>query len=127
MRRALILIISLTVFTFGCGWWLDHLQSETALSYLKGIHTIRAAVLEGRMQDAGMEQAYLHAMWQHDSDWLNCMISHHHTRDVESALMKLATGLELQSPVLSLLALDEAQDALEEVAVSNLPLWENIL
>lgn len=85
MRRALILIITLTALTFGCGMWVDHLQSETALTYLKGIHTIRAAVLEGRLQDAAMEQAYLHAMWQHESSWLNCVISHHHTRDVNSA------------------------------------------
>ena len=127
MRRALILIIVLTALTFGCGFWLDHRQSEMALEYLAGIHEIRTAVLEGRMQDASVQQAYLHAMWQHESIWLNCLISHHHTRDVSSALLKLATGLEMESTVLSLMALDEAQDALEEVAVSDRPTWENIL
>ena len=127
MRRALILIITLALFTFGCGFWLDMLQRDTAEAYLEGVSAIREAVMDGRMDDAAMDQAHLHAMWQHDSAWLNCLISHHHTRNVGSALLKLSTGLELESRVLSLMALDEAQDALEEVATSDLPVWENIL
>jgi len=127
MRRALVLITVLTLFTFGCGLWLDHLQRDTAEDYLQGVQEIRRMVLDGRMQEAKREQAYLHALWQRDAAWLNCLINHHHTRDVDAALLHLATGLEMKSELLCMAALDEAQDALEEVARSELPRWQNIL
>lgn len=127
MRRALILIIVLTAGTFGGGWWLDHLQQKTAQHYLAMLDGVRASVLEGRTDDARREESYLHALWQHDAGWLNCLISHHHTRDVSSALLKLATALEMGWHERAILALDEAWDALDEVAHSDLPAWENIL
>lgn len=127
MRRAVILIITLTLFTFGCGLWLDHLQQQTALGYLDGLDAVRALVLQGRMDEAACEQSYLHALWQHDSKWMNCLIDHHHTRDVEGALLKLSTAFEQSWPAQALLAIDEAADALDEVARSDQPYWENIL
>jgi len=127
MRRALILIITLSLLTFGCGLWLDDLQKDTAFRYLEGIETIRQAVKDNRMDAARREQAYWHAMWQHDSDWLNCLISHHHTRNVNAGMMALATALEMEWQVESMQAIDETADALQEIAYSNLPLWENIL
>ena len=127
MRRALLLITLLTVFTFGCGLSLDHLQQKTALRYLDNLHGVRLKVLEGQMDAAAHEQAYLHALWQHDAKWLNCLIDHHHTRDVEGALLKLATALEQSWPDEALIAIDEAADALDEVARSDQPYWENIL
>lgn len=127
MRRALILIIVLTAGSFGCGWWLDHLQEDTAHRYLDMLGGVRTAVLENRMQDALREEIHLHALWQHDAEWLNGLISHHHTRDVSSALLKLATALEMGWQERAILALDEAWDALDEVAHSELPVWENIL
>ena len=127
MRRALILILVLTAGTFGSGWWLDHLQQNTARRYLAGLDAVRQAVLENRMDEARREESYLHALWQHDAPWLNCLISHHHTRDVNSALLKLATALEMGWQERAILALDEAWDALDEVAHSDLPAWENIL
>ena len=127
MRRALILIVVLTAGTFGCGLGLDHLQRETALEYMQRLTAVREAVLEKRMDDAQREQAYLHALWQHDSAWLNCLISHHHTRDVSYAMLKLATALEMDWQDRAVRALDEALDALDEVAHSEQPAWQNIL
>lgn len=127
MKRALILIIALTTTMFGSGWWLDHLQADTARRYLELLDAVRTAVLENRMEDARREESMLHALWQHDAEWLNGLISHHHTRDVSSALLKLATALEMGWQERAILALDEAWDALDEVAHSELPVWENIL
>ena len=44
MKRALILIITLTVFTFGSGWLLDGMQQRTAMRYLSGLYHIRQLV-----------------------------------------------------------------------------------
>lgn len=127
MKRALILILSLTVLTFGCGWWLDTLERDTAMRYVEGLYQVRESVLADQMDDALRDQAYLHAMWQHDSHWLNSLIDHHHTRDVNGALQRLTTALEEKHRLASLLTLDEAIDALEEVAQRDLAIWENIL
>lgn len=127
MKRALILIITITSITFGCGLWLDSLQCSKALGYLDGLHAVRQAVLDGDMDTARLEQAYLHALWEHDAHWLNALIDHHHTRDVEGAMRMLATALEEENRLASLLVLDETIDALEEVSQRNLAIWENIL
>lgn len=127
MKRALILILLLTALTFGGGTWLDHLQKRTAASYLQGMETIRRAVLNGSMDQAAGEQAYWHALWQHDSNWLNAIISHQHTRDVNAGMTRVATALEMGWRDEAIRALDDTSDALAEIAVSNLPLWENIL
>lgn len=127
MRRALTLVILLGFLTFGCGLWLDHLQTKTASRYLVGIEEIRQAIKDERMEDARREQAYWHALWQHDSEWLNCLISHHHTRDVSAGLTELATALEMDWQTESLQAVDTTITALQEVANSDRPLWQNIL
>lgn len=127
MRRALLLIIFLGVFTFGCGLWADRLQRNTALDYLQRLEAVRQLVLDENMQEALKEQAYLHALWQHDAKWLNCLIDHHHTRDVNGSLSSLATALEQGWARQALLFIDEADDALEEIAFSEQPVWENIL
>jgi len=127
MRRALILITTLTLLTFGCGWRLDKLQHDTALRYLGQLEAIRQDVLAGDMDAARTGQAYLHALWQHDAHWLNCLIDHHHTRDVEGAMLRLSTALEQEDRLFSLLLLDEAMDALAELAERDLAAVENIL
>lgn len=127
MKRALILIVSLTLITFGTGWQLDRLQRNAALRYLNGLHALRETIRSGDMDTALSEQAYLHAMWQHDAHWLNVLTDHHHTRDVDGIMRRLATSLEEDQRLLSLLALDEAIDALEEVAQRDRAIWENIL
>ncbi len=127
MKRALILIVVITLSCFGLGAWLDHWQTETAYAYMRGARAVREAVLEGRGADARAEQAYLHALWQHDEPLLNALISHHHTRAVNTAMLELATALEQDWPDWALRALDALQDALDDVAVSDSARWENVL
>lgn len=127
MRRALTLIISLTLLTIGCSLWADRVQQDTALDYLQQLNAVRRQVLAGDLTAAAKEQAYMHALWQHDAKWLNCLIDHHHTRDVNSALSSLATALKQGWRTQALEALDEADDALEEIAYSEQPVWENVL
>lgn len=127
MRRALVLILSISIIGFGFAFWLDHLQQETADGYLRALEGVRAAVLAGRMEEARSEERYLHALWQHDAIWLNAVVDHHHTRDISGALGRLSTALELGWREQAILALDMAQDALEEVAQSEQAHWENIL
>ncbi len=127
MRRAMILITTLTLLTFGFGWRLDKLQHDTALRYLEQLEGVRQSLLADDMETARAEQAYLHALWQHDAHWLNCLIDHHHTRDVEGAMLRLATALQEENRLVSLLLLDETMDALAEVAERDLAELENIL
>lgn len=127
MKRALILIITLTLLTFGCGSWLDALRRSTAQRYLDGLYQVQSAVLSSDMDAAIREQAYLHALWLHDTHWLNALIDHHHTRDVDSGMRRLATSLDQRDKLTSLLMLDEVIGALEEVAQRDVGVWENIL
>ena len=127
MKRALILIITLSVLTFGCGAWLDAMQQKTARSYLDGLQALRQQLLSGHTDLARAQQTYLHALWQRDAHWLNALIDHHHTRDVDGMMRKFATTLEQDDRTEALLALDELMDALEEVTQRDRALWENIL
>ena len=127
MKRAFILIITLSVITLGCGMWLDKLQQKTAATYLDGLYHIRKLIVADDLKLASAKQADLHAMWEHDAHWLNFLLDHHHTRDVESALRHLATTLEEQERIHALLAMDELIDALEEVAQRDMAIIENIL
>lgn len=127
MKRALILIVTLSVLTFGGGLWLDHLQQQTAMTYLDQLALIRTLITEDDMEAAIGEQAKLHAGWQKDAHWLNVLLDHHHTRDVESALRHLATSLQEKNRMQALLAMDEVVDAFEEVAQRDMAVWENIM
>ena len=127
MRRALILIFSLTLLTFGLGFWTDTRQRQAADEYIGMLENVRAAVIGMRMDDALREQAYVYALWQQDSRWLNCLISHHHTRAVNSALLHMATALEMGWRQEALIALDEAFDALTEVRDGEFATLRNIL
>lgn len=127
MKRALILIITITLAASGCGLWLDHLQQKTAQGYLDGLQALRQQLLSGQTDLARAEQAYLHALWQNDAHWLNYLIDHHHTRDVDGMMRRLATTLEENDRTEVLLALDDLTAALEEVAQRDRALWENIL
>lgn len=127
MKRALILIITLSLLSFGAGGWLDHLQQSTAMRYLDGFYHIRQLIMDEDWESAASEQAYLHALWQHDAHWLNYLLDHHHTRDVEAALGHLATSLQEKNRMQALLAMDEVIDALEEVAQRDMAIWENIM
>lgn len=127
MRRAITLIIVLSVIGFGTSVWVDITQRNTAREYLDGLGIVREAVQQGRMDDASNEQAYLHAKWQHDSTWLNCITSHHHTRAVNTAMTELATAFENDWTDEALRALDKAVDALGDIESSDFAKLENVL
>lgn len=127
MRRALILIVTLTVLSFGGGLLVDHMQRSTALRYLTLLSGVRASVVENRIEQAKRDEAFLHANWQHDAKWLNALISHHHTRAVNTALLHLSTALDMRWVNESVMAIDEAADALNDIASSDYAFWENIL
>ena len=126
MRRAIVLIVTLMALSIGLGLWLDLTQSHTAREYLEALDGMREAIDAGRLEEAAQEQAYLHARWEHDADWLNFLIGHHHTRAVTSAMLQLAT-LEQRWRDESLRALDGVMDALSEVESSDFATLENIL
>ena len=127
MRRAIVLIVTLTALSIGLGLWLDLTQSHTAREYLEALDGMREAIDAGRLEEAAQEQAYLHAQWEHDADWLNFLIGHHHTRAVTSAMLQLSTALEQRWRDESLRALDGVMDALSEVESSDFATLENIL
>ena len=127
MRRALILIIVLSVVSFGGGICLDLLQARTAQRYLLELRALRAQLQQGDLIAARGDQAHLHALWQHDAQWLSCLISHHHTRAVSGAMLRLSTALEMGWPVEAMLALDDAYDALEEIRTADFPSLQNLL
>jgi len=127
MKRALILIIILSVLTFGGGWWLDYRQQSTAMKYMNGLYSIRQLIQNGEMENALNEQAYLHALWQHDAHWLNALADHHHTRDVEASMRHLATALQEKNRAQALWAMDELIDTFEEFSQRNMAVWENIM
>lgn len=127
MRRALTLIVTLTVITFGTGVWLDWYQRDTARGYQDSFGVVRVLVLEGRWEEAVGEEAYLHARWQHDAKLLNCLIGHHHTRAVNTAMQELATALEQRWRGEALRALDRVADALGDIENSDFASLENIL
>ena len=127
MRRAIVLIVTLTALSIGLGLWLDLTQSHTAREYLEALDGMREAIDAGRLEEAAQEQAYLHARWEHDADWLNFLIGHHHPRAVTSAMLQLSTALEQRWRDESLRALDGVMDALSEVESSDFATLENIL
>lgn len=127
MRRAITLIVVLTLLTFGCGAWLDHWQSGVARGYREGLESVRDALEEGRLADAASEQAYLHALWQHDQPLLNALVTHQYTRDVDTAMQKLATALSQGWRDWALRALDELDGALADIEVGDAARWENLL
>lgn len=127
MRRAVILIVVLMPLSLGLGLWTDISQQRVAREYLSGSTFIRALLMENNIEQAQAEQAYLHAKWQQDAKWLNCIISHHHTRAVTTALIQLATALDEGWEQEQLKALDQLEDALRDVEQSDFPYLENIL
>ncbi len=123
----MILILTLSILAFGGGSWLDHLQQRTAVVYLDQLSQIRQLIVDHDMEAAISSQTALHAEWQKNSHWLNALLDHHHTRNVESAMRHLSTSLQEENRMQSLLAMDELLDAFEEVAQRDMAAWENIM
>ena len=115
MKRAYILIVVLTLLTFGSGVWLDHVQKQTAERYARQIRTVRDYVEADRMDVAAREQAYIHALWQNDVRWLNILVDQQHTRNASSAMIRLSTALGEGWQKEALMALDELLGAFQEL------------
>jgi len=127
MRRAIILIITLSLLSFGSGFYLDHLRQRTAFSYIQDVENLRQFTISQRWQDAQARERLLAARWQQDAKWLKCLISHHHIREVDAALLRLSTALASRWSDEALPAIDEAFSALSEVYDGHMPVLENIL
>lgn len=127
MRRAVTLIITLSVLCVGLGLWMDLSQQGMAESYLEGAERVRVHLEAGDSAEALAEQARLHDSWQRDAHWLNCLVSHHHTRAVSLAMVQLRTALRQGWDREAWQALDLLEDALRDVEGSDFPYWENIL
>lgn len=127
MRRAIWLIVILTVAGLVGGLCADTTQRQTAREYLGGMADVREAVTAGDTQEAAARYAPWQARWQRDKDWLNCLISHHHTRAVSLSMRQLDTALAHGWRDEALRALDELEDALGDIETGDSPLWENIL
>ena len=127
MKRAITLICVLTLVCVGAGTWLDVTQTRTAQQYRDALPALRSALLTDRYDDAYLQQAELHARWQNDEHWLNGVISHHHTRAVNLAMVQLATAIEQQWRDEALRALDLLEDALLDVEQSDSFRLENVL
>lgn len=127
MKRAFLLIITLAVFSVGFGLWMDLTQRGVARDYLQETEQMRRQLLYGDMEVLREGQRHLNARWQKDSRWLNCLIDHHHTRAVSSALLQLSTALEHGWKEEALKALDLLQDALNEISGSDFLRLDNVL
>lgn len=127
MRRAIILIITLSLFSFGSGFYLDHLRHQTGLAYIQDVESLRHLLIAGRWQDAQSHEAFLTVRWQRDAHWLKCLISHQHIREIDSALLHLSTALSHRWLDEALPALDEAYSSFLEISDSHLPTLPNIL
>lgn len=127
MRRAIILIVVLSIIGFGGGIWVDHAQCNAAREYQAEITQIRQLAKAGDFGKAADAQAYLYAKWEGDVKWLNCITSHHHTRAVSSALTALTTAFEFGWEEEIFRTLDQATDALMDVESSDCLKIENVL
>ena len=127
MRRALILITVMTLLGLSMGLWMESWLGGICAEYVAQTETVRKLILDNRMEEAAAEQAYLFAVWQGQTHRLNAVVSHHHTRAVDEALLNLSTALEEGWRQESLLALDAVQFALRELESDISLRWENVL
>lgn len=127
MKRAVILIITLTIFAVGFGLWMDITRRSVAEDYLQETEQMRRQLAYGDMDVIRDAQSNLQARWQKDSRWLNCVIDHHHTRAVSSALLQLSTALEQGWKEEALKAIDLLQDALKDIEESDFLRLDNVL
>ncbi|MEG0492621.1 MAG: DUF4363 family protein [Clostridia bacterium] len=127
MRRAIVLIVVLSVMGFGLGFYVDNLQRNTARAYLDELAPLREAVAKHQLTKATEEQAYLHAKWQHDQQWLSRITSHLHTREVSAAMLELSTALEQGWRDEALRALDKLKTAFDGILKDEYLTAENLL
>jgi len=127
MKRAVILIVVLSISAIGLGLWMDLTQRSIARDYLQETEQMRRQLLYGDMEVLRNGQSHLQDRWRKDSRWLNCLIDHHHTRAVSAALLKLSTALEQGWQGEAFQALDLLRDAFTEIGESDFPRLDNVL
>ncbi len=127
MRRAVILIVVMTLLGIGLGTWMERSLQLCCRTYADSAGQIRQWLENGDTDRARQEEALLHSRWQEDESWLKMLVSHHHTRSVEESLVKLATSLEHGWYREALLALDAFSDALADLEDDMVLRWDNVL
>ncbi len=125
MKRAVVLIVVLSVLCVSVSLIGDHMQASNARAYLKELRPVRKALKSGDFTDAYARQSLIEAKWRYEKGWLNTFISHHHTREVSTAMLRLATAIEMGWQVEALEAMDILQDCLEDIETSDGLRWEN--
>ena len=73
------------------------------------------------------EERFLYASWQGESRKLNALVSHHHTRAVDEALLQLDTALRHDWREEVLKALDALRFSLMDLETDMILRWENVL
>lgn len=127
MWRAVILIVVMVLLGGGVGIWMETSLRDTCHSYLVQGEQVRQLVKADALSEALQEQAFLFASWQGEVRKLNALVSHHHTRAVDEALLKLTTALEMGWQKEALLALDAFSDSLVDLEADMTLRWENVL
>ena len=127
MQRALILITVTVLLGTAAGLWMENSLGEICEEYLRAAEGVRQLVLADDLSAALQEEAYLHARWQGQVNKLQALVSHHHTRAVEEALLTLATSLEEGWRKEALLSLDALSEALRDLEADMRLGWENVL
>ena len=127
MKRAVILIVVMSLLGAGVGFWMEKSLQKTCGWYLEQEAALRQLVESGALADALQEQRYVHARWQEESQRLNALVSHHHTRSVDEALLALSTALEHGWQKDALRALDLLYDSLADLVMDMSLRWENVL
>lgn len=127
MRRAVILILVMLVLGTAAGLWMQTALDRLCEDYLGRVEALRSLVEEDRLVEALTEQAYLFARWQGEEGKLKALVSHHHTRAADEALLRLTTALEHGWRKEALLSLDTLRDALEDLREDVRLMWENVL
>ena len=125
MKRAIILITVLTLGCLSAALTVDLLQHHTAQAYLAELPMLREAVLKKNFQDAGKQHRKLEADWDQEAFWLDCLISHDHTREVYAEVGALKTAIEMEWQEEALKALDALDAALEHIETGEFTRWDN--
>ncbi|MBE5795000.1 MAG: DUF4363 family protein [Clostridiales bacterium] len=127
MRRAVILIVVMCLVGLSAGVWMEQSLRESCGWYRAQGEMLRNLVTAEALSEALQKEAYVQAHWQGEVRKLNALVSHHHTRAVDDALLKLTTSLEMGWQKEALLSLDALRDALDDLEMDMTLRWENVL
>lgn len=127
MQRAVILLVVMTLLGVGLGIWMEMGLSAVCQRYLAQTEVVRQLVETDATEAALQEERFLYASWQGESRKLNALVSHHHTRAVDEALLQLDTALRHDWREEVLKALDALRFSLMDLETDMILRWENVL